>query len=141
MENGLPDFFEFTGEYVPKAHEKTDTVDPAELYAAAEETGVLNNRSAETATYIVENTSSLRLSSKISEEQETILSPETENTPGAEKTAEKSEVHKYPALLGTMTHKLMEMLVSSKTAQRPQVWSRRSCGNTVPPKPSHSKRI
>ncbi len=84
--------------------EKTDS---AELYREAEESSVLNDRGMETRTYTIENPSRLHLSSKMSDEQD--VNVEEEVTVG-----ETNAFHKCPALLGTMTHKLMEMLVSTK---------------------------
>ena len=122
-ENGLMDFFEVTGESVPKVHGKTETVDSAELYKEAEETCILNDRSMERATYSVELPSRLHISSKMSDVQDVniVVEDDVEDdkesstlTSDDNKSDNKSISHKFPALLGTMTHKLMEMLVSTK---------------------------
>ena len=112
MEDGLPDFFEANEGSTPKAREEAETVDSAALYKEAEKTCVLNDRSMEHETYSVENPSRLRLASKLAEEQEVnpAIMPETVQE---EKDTKNKDPHRFPALLGTMTHKLMEMLVST----------------------------
>lgn len=113
MENELPDFFEATGDGAAIKHAKTETVDPTALYEEAAKTCVLNDRSMETVTYSVKNPSRLRLASKMSEDQEVdpVIGPEIVTE---EKDKKNDDAHRFPALLGTMTHKLMEMLVSTK---------------------------
>ena len=113
MESGLPDFFETNKGSSPKVREKAETVDPEALYAEAEKTCVLNDRDMERETYTVENPSRLTLASKMSEEQEVnpVLAPVAVQE---EKDTQNKELHRFPALLGTMTHKLMEMLVSTR---------------------------
>ncbi len=132
MEESLPGIFEMTGDVIEKA-KKIEEVDSAKLYEEAQNTCVLNDRGMEKATYSVENPSRLHLSSKMAEGQETDSIAVEEGTLvldagdavsdealaemlGSEKTdvASMGGVHKFPALLGTMTHKLMEMLVSTR---------------------------
>ncbi|MCR4601317.1 MAG: UvrD-helicase domain-containing protein [Clostridia bacterium] len=112
MEDGLKDFFEATGDFVPGPRVETECVDSAALYEEAENSCVFNDRAMESATYSLENPSRLRLSSKMAEEQEVnlVLAPETVPE---EKEEKHGDLHRFPALLGTMTHKLMEMLVST----------------------------
>ncbi len=104
--NGLPDFFREFGEEERKT-EKTDAAAEAEaLYIEADEGSVLNNRSAEAAGFTVQTPSRLKLASKVADEQEiTVMT-----------APEDKGVHRAPAILGTMAHKLMETLVSSKNA-------------------------
>ncbi len=116
MEDSLKDFFEAMSDDKPKETEKRAEIDSAVLYEDAEKTCVLNDRSMEVGTYTVANPSRVKLSSKISEEYE----PDQvmiENTDSDAKTdvedMKTSNSHKFPALLGTMTHKLMEMLIST----------------------------
>lgn len=118
MESGLQDFFEATGDYIPHVHGGTEAVDSAQLYDEAEKTCVLNDRSMESSTYSVENPSRLRLSSKMSEAQDVnvVEEPGISVASEEEKTGDNTVAHKFPALLGTMTHKLMEMLVSTKNS-------------------------
>lgn len=113
MEDSLPDFFEAMGDGVAKTPVKMESVDSATLYEEAEKTCVLNDRSMEAGTYSVENPSRLRLSSKMSEDQEVNLVITPETVP-EEKDTKSDDSPRFPALLGTMTHKLMEMLVSTK---------------------------
>jgi ATP-dependent helicase/nuclease subunit A len=116
MEDGLQDFFEATGDSGVKKQEKAETVDSAVLYEDAEKNCVLNDRSMETGTYTVENPSRLHLSSKMAEEQEVniVMAPDDAMADSDSKEEKGKDSHRFPALLGTMTHKLMEMLVSTK---------------------------
>ena len=118
MEDGLADFFEATGASEPKIKEKSAVVDSASLYDDAEKNCVLNDRSMESGTYKVENPSRLRLSSKMSDEQDVniVEEPGISVVSDDEKSGDNAAAHKFPALLGTMTHKLMEMLVSTKNS-------------------------
>ena len=115
MEPGLPDIFDLIPDAPEQGEKAGSFADAAELYKEALETSVLNDRSAEAASYRGENPSRLHVLSKLSEspdqpeqehlpEEETAAGEGTEAAPGA---------HRFPALLGTMTHKLMEMLVTS----------------------------
>lgn len=106
---GVPDFFEsheITGSIKDRKYDKS----PELLYDKASSESVLNNRSAEKATYKVENPSKLRLSSKLQE------SDENNTDDNEDKSVETSESkhHCAPALVGTMTHRLMELIVSTK---------------------------
>ncbi|MDO5133017.1 MAG: UvrD-helicase domain-containing protein, partial [Eubacteriales bacterium] len=115
MEPGLPDLFDLIPD-APVQREKAEiAVDAAELYKAAQESAILNDRSAENASYKAENPSRLHVLSKLSEspdQPEQEYAPEEEGTSSSE-TETGSGVHRFPALLGTMTHKLMEMLVTT----------------------------
>ena len=117
MESGLPDFFAVSGDPLLKEKPEPERKDAAELYTEAEETCVLNDRSMEQKTYSVENPSRVHLPSKLSEKQEIgpyIKFGADEEVPAEEqKTTSVSKLHEFPAVLGTMTHKLLEMLVSS----------------------------
>ena len=101
MKPDIPDLFDTLTANSAAAAVQREKTDPADLYRQASNGCVLADRGAEEATYVVENPSHLHISSKVSEEPQTGI-PET-----------VSEVHRFPALLGTMTHKLMEVLVSS----------------------------
>lgn len=120
MRDGLHDFFEATGEYVPHASGTKDAAAAAELYDEAERACVLNDRSVEASTYKGENPSRLRLTSRMAEEQavNTIEESLSGGAPDINNNAAKSGDRivdcEIPALLGTMVHKLMEMLVTAK---------------------------
>lgn len=99
------------------------------LYEKAKSECVLNDRKAENPTYEVQNPSRTRMKTKMEDESdEAILvavpdkAVEDEEKPTAEaseesKTAESEwREHLVPALIGSMTHRLMEMIVSSKNA-------------------------
>lgn len=106
-------------------------VDP--LYQKAKEECVLNDRTAENESFKVENPSRARLSSKIAEEVADVIIISEENDilegngisekndisdeidiSNAKKNGSISDVHRLPALLGTMTHRLMEIMVSTR---------------------------
>ena len=118
IKGGVQDFFEVTGDCTSKVHLKKENVDAKALYDEAGATCVLNDRSMEKSTYFVEIPSRLHLSSKLSEEQEVSIAETTEveivDNVADKKVSDNIVAHKFPALLGTMTHKLMEMLVSTK---------------------------
>ncbi len=116
MEAGLPDFLDTVEDVTVNPPENTDVVDSAALYEEAERSCVLNDRNMEKRTYSVENPSRLHLSSKMSEEQEInpVLTPEIPDAKKETDSTKTKDPHRFPALLGTMTHKLMEMLVSTK---------------------------
>ncbi len=114
-EDSIEDFFEATGEGALTERTEQEGVDSLALYEDAASSCVLNDRSMETSTYSVENPSRLQLLSKVSDDKEADLVMTQE---GGEETAQDDsnggKSHRFPALLGTMTHKLMEMLVSTR---------------------------
>jgi ATP-dependent exoDNAse (exonuclease V) beta subunit len=115
MEPGLPDLFDLIPDAPEQGERAEISVNAAELYNAAQESAILNDRSAENASYKAENPSRLHVLSKLSEspdQPEQEYAPEEEGTSSSE-TETGSGVHRFPALLGTMTHKLMEMLVTT----------------------------
>ena len=108
-EEDLPDFFQFVDEnpgQVTKRQEK-ESEDAARLYALAIEQGALNNRCAETAGFRTETPSRLRLASKLG-------NPATGSVPAADGSESKPGIERFPALVGSMVHKLMEMLISAE---------------------------
>ena len=115
-EDGLLDFFEATGKGTSKEAVKQESTDSVKLYEDAQKSCVLNDRSMEGSTYSVENPSRLQLLSKVTDEKEAdIVMAQESGDESAGTEAQKSEKsHRFPALLGTMTHKLMEMLVSTR---------------------------
>ena len=114
------DFFSANGKGELRDRTGTDNAKSDVLYKEAEDTCVLNDRSMESATYSVENPSRVHLSSKMSEEQIIVIDEDAEGMDAEDKEEsaisreEKIRTHMFPALLGTMTHKLMEMLVTTK---------------------------
>ena len=116
MSQDLPDFFQAVTEPKSITQTNTELAEAKKLYADAEDSSALNDRSPETATYKDQTPSGLELFSKLSEND-----PEAQlydyKACSCDLTAEKEEafnVHRFPTVLGTMTHKLMEMLVSSR---------------------------
>lgn len=102
---------------VPAAEEKAvitrEKSGASALYDAAEEASVLNDRGMEEMTFAVENPSRLALMSKMSDVQDVKII-ETPHDEVEEERKSSSALHKFPALLGTMVHKLMEMLVTAR---------------------------
>ena len=113
MEADAQDFFSQTEESARIPVERVE-VDSASLYAQADEDCVLKNRQSENATYSIQTPSHLHSPSKISEAADSRTVEEMSDTEEATEEANVSVVHKFPTILGTMTHKLMEMLVSAK---------------------------
>ena len=116
MDPGLPDIFEVIGDSSGTAAEIGAQVDAAELYTMAQSTSALNDRTAETETFRVENPSRLHVMSKLSESLEADGEegiPEASSKAG-EESQNSSGGRRFAALLGTMTHKLMEMLVTTR---------------------------
>lgn len=104
-------------------------LDPDSLYEKAKSECVLNDRKAENPTYEVQNPSRTRMKTKMDDDsdEETIAtgpdkSVEDDQRPEGvaseeSKTAESEwRDHLVPALIGSMTHRLMEMIVSSRNA-------------------------
>ena len=117
----LPDFF---GDEIEQTKRREITYinqNASELYDMAEKTCVLNDRSPETASYVFENPSRLKLLSKMISDESVDITTEDDGYSdiGQEKQPANSAAHKNPALLGTMTHRLMEVLVSTKNKVDP----------------------
>lgn len=79
-------------------------ISASELYSKAEKSCVLKNRQAEDATFSLENPSRLKVESKISRDKD---------IPGQEDAAGIGN-NPFAALTGTMVHRLMETLVSTR---------------------------
>lgn len=118
LSGNLMDFFRGCKLIDDKVRIESETVPAAALYEQAEKSCVLNNREMESATYSVQNPSRLQLLSKISDSDvqdigtSAVASDRFDTAESAEQKA--GGVYRFPALVGTMTHKLMEMLVSGK---------------------------
>lgn len=138
MENGQPDIFEWTTAATAGAAEETaalngesaetesaetvatekaavEVADVEALYKKAEEESVLLDRTAEEPTYSLENPSHTRISSKLEDDVSEVISVTDESGKAISETESKevSKAHRFPALLGTMTHRLMEVMISS----------------------------
>lgn len=116
-----------------------------ELYRKAKEGCALNDRGNESASYWMANPSHAVIASKLSEDREdvmvsdpAVMSSELQETSGAQKAFEVQEtsdaqdapkaqkesevqepewdVHRFPTLLGTLTHRLMELMVMTRAA-------------------------
>ena len=113
FEETLPDFFEIVKEFAAEAKINAETATAADLYKEAENTCVINkNRTAEDATYNVDNPSRLRLSSKAAGKENTNMAEGSDIDMSEEEQRQTDGVP--AAVIGTMIHRLMEMLVSSK---------------------------
>lgn len=115
IEGGTMDIFEKIGRQEKANNTETEEVKVASLYEKAEEESVLNNRDSEEKSFTLKKPSETKISSKITGDTSDVpLTADTDDTDGNEADSkEVSEVHKLPDLLGTMTHRLMEMIVSS----------------------------
>ncbi|MBR1671074.1 MAG: UvrD-helicase domain-containing protein [Butyrivibrio sp.] len=109
LKGNIPDIFSSVSAKGLAEKKQSPSVDAGELYRQAEEECVLNDRSLERATYKTATPSSLKLLSKLSDDT-TDINHELTDAPG------KGDIPKgqLSAVIGTMTHKLMEMMVSSK---------------------------
>lgn len=83
----------------------TGSVEAEELYSKAAEDCVFNNRTSEEKTYTVETPSRLRVVSKVSDDISDLI-PITIDP----------ELRQFAPVIGTMTHKLMEKMVSSRNS-------------------------
>ena len=82
---------------------KGDSYDAKKLYKQAEKESVLNDRKGEKPSFSLESPSRLELISKVSQDKD---------IPGSEDAAEIQK-NPFAAIMGTMVHRLMEILVSS----------------------------
>ena len=110
VESETPDIFEFLGNPSYKGSSSGGVKNSTDLYEKGEEECVINHsdngelRANEINTYSVLNPSLLRVKSKVSEVHG-----------DAEDKAEITD-RRYPRLLGTTVHRLLEIMVSSKGA-------------------------
>ena len=84
--------------------EMGNTVEAKKLYEKAEKECVLNDRNGEKASYSLENPSRLSVVSKVSKDKD---------VPGSEDEA-KVQKNPFAALIGTMVHKFMETLITTR---------------------------
>jgi len=104
MEKSIPDLFMAIEANTATPVTSGLSMNADDLYEAAEESSALNNRSMEKNTFHAESPSHLRVRSKLSGSNTTVIDENDANS------------HQYSALLGTMTHRLMETLVTSGNA-------------------------
>lgn len=125
LENCADDIFDITADVNLYKANESEVVEAASLYQKAKDESILNSREVENATYQIENPSHARISSKLADEETDIVlvSDEHEIKEDAAEQVDikkgkaagsNAEVHRFPALLGTMTHRLMEIIVSTK---------------------------
>ncbi len=86
--------------------ESTETVSADELYEATEDKSVLDDKKSQEASYVIVKPSGIKAKGKTSSEDE------YEDVTDAAVT--KNKGRKNAAIIGTMVHKLMEVLVSSR---------------------------
>lgn len=80
--------------------------DASSLYDSAEKTSVMNDKASEDASYHIERPSQIKLKS--------VTSNEDDYEDGVEEASKKSSKKHNAALIGTIVHRLMEVLVLSK---------------------------
>lgn len=110
---GLPDFFDDISADDAKVKAGKEKAAASHLYEEAMKESVFNDRGMEEMTFAVENPSRLVLMSKMSDVQDVKII-ETPQDEVEEERKSSSALHKFPALLGTMVHKLIEMLVTAQ---------------------------
>ena len=114
VEDGTPDIFEYLGEPDYNVSPSDKISQAPTLYKKGEEECVIKSvengslRSNENNTYAVVNPSMLRVVSKVSDAHSKEDDDKTETVD-----------RRYPRLLGTTVHRLMEILVSSKGKMNP----------------------
>ena len=104
-----PNILEFIKDSPATIISNTGSAEPDELYAEAENGCVFNNRDSERMTFDIVTPSKLTIVSKVSEERDVLIPDEDE-----------SELRRFASVIGTMVHKLMEMLVSSRGKKDPE---------------------
>lgn len=123
MEN-TPDIFTVLSTKEDEEHKPIESVLARELYDAAERESVLSSRNGEVASYSIMTPSMLKIHSKIVDEtfeveKSIVIENKSDSTKklteleDGEELDEFSKARQFRILLGTMTHKLMEMLVST----------------------------
>lgn len=116
MESDTPDFFDATKNITEKIRILGESVESSLLYDKAKEECVLNDRTSENSTFELKNPSKTRVSSKLADETfGVIVAIDNDGNEIVETEDNKvAEAHRLPILLGTMTHRLMEMIIATK---------------------------
>ncbi|WP_026512176.1 UvrD-helicase domain-containing protein [Butyrivibrio sp. LC3010] len=122
---GTEDIFSLLTEPAKKNKDKVKTAEAEQLYKDAQENCALNDRNRETGTYMVENPSRLELKSKLADKDDVqtnvqdvvplaIVTDDTAASDDKKEGAPSGTHGKMAAITGTMVHKLMEMMVSTR---------------------------
>ncbi len=90
------------------------------LYNDAQKSCVLNGRASEDRSFVVKKPSHQHIGSKIEEEEISVSDISVDTDEGNISETLDLGAHKYPSLLGTTTHKLMEMIVSTSNKVDPK---------------------
>ncbi len=129
-------FFDVYNKDYTKTVSTPESANSTDLYDEAKATIVLNNRNMEEETYVLKTPSRDKLESKttgdtssdfddlgeelagvtreIGADDDTGSNPTTGVVSYTDADQDNTELHSFPDVLGTMTHKLLEMLVSSR---------------------------
>lgn len=120
VDNTLPDFFVVNTNPPNGINTSRDHVDASVLYEEAEKSCALNNREREEASYKIANPSKQLVKSKLADEPENTVPSEPMDIEAADaKTTSRMAIKNVsPALLGTMVHKLMEILVTTRNKMK-----------------------
>ena len=102
----LSDFFNVFEPSKEKMEKEKLTVLSSDLYDEAAKESVLNDKTSEEKTYEIINPSSIKVSSKMADEQVVVSSEMVDMA--------ETKKRRYAALIGTMVHRYMELIVSSK---------------------------
>jgi ATP-dependent exoDNAse (exonuclease V) beta subunit len=126
LDAGCEDVLSVLTEPAKKDKETPKAEEAEKLYQEAQENCALNDRAPETGTYAIENPSRLALKSKLADKDEAVneVPSEIQLAIGNDAEAETASEEKsnadtgshagMAAITGTMVHKLMEMMVSTR---------------------------
>ena len=128
QQDDVTDIFDTIKSIQPSRPGQKESVTAEDLYEEAEDSCALNDRSKEKPTYEIVRPSSLAVSKLDSGQEGTVETelPEQDDTKekndaaGQTDLTKTEERKKFAALLGTMVHKLMEFLVTTKNQMEPE---------------------
>lgn len=115
VEDSTPNFFEFVVDNTKKPS-MVQEVYASNLYENGKNECVINDRTAEEKSYELKNPSRINMPSKISDPdaENKIVENSISVSSDKKSTVSIDKAHRFPKLLGTMVHRLMEIIVSTK---------------------------
>jgi len=115
QESDTPDLFEVIKATTEKREQASSYAEVSALYEAAAKDCVLNDRSSETASFAVENPSHYHATSKLADAQaDPLMDDDAAKELAADTDDGSGKRRETAAILGTMVHKLMEMMVTAR---------------------------
>ena len=113
--DGMQDFMPLLTDNPTTIKNTAEVVNDAkELYETAAEESSLKDRTGQDPTYEIKNPSHTIMKSKMEEDSEQTAEKNTSEDKKNDGRKDEWNVHKIPALIGTMTHRFMEKIISSK---------------------------